>query len=599
MPNAVDTCLTPAQEKHTRGAQLYAEGRFEEALAVLEEALRETPEARADFWNDWGAAALACGRADKAEQGFRRALALDPEDAQAAANLGVLLAGLGRPGEAIPFLKKAAERAGCEQRATLEQLLNGCRNQVISEALRKSQAAFRDLVVKGAAREDSADPSASAACSRPAARVKHIKTTGRFSADDIELIVRIYNETQCARGTEWDEVAAANMELPAWFDAGLDPHSGQYFEQQHRLWSLMTGLERGYVPELDEQEPHLDEVDAVRFPAYFRRRDAEAVESAGDHILATGMILKHCGLKADDTALEYGAGFAQTALTLARLGVSVDTVDICGAFCRSVQRQADFFGVPLAPYEGRFGWNPRGDHRYKLILFYESFHHCLDFQAVVHDLKRHLAPDGVVLLAGEPILRVPHDGIPYPWGLRLHSEVIAVTRNKRWFELGFSEDFLVGLFTNAGFSAARMDCPVSRYGDGYLFRHRGDSIELATHWFPQEATGNWHAAEPSGRWTKDQSILPVDATDSFDELLVEASNCLPFAKPLAIVYGEAAYVVRFEPGETKKIAIRADKKARQLVFRCPAHAPGNGDPRALGMFVHRVSYRRARQSAAR
>ena len=91
MPNAVDTCLTPAQEKHTRGGQLYAEGRFEEALAVLEEALRENPEARADFWNDWGAAALACGRADKAEQGFRRALALDPEDAQATANLGVLL----------------------------------------------------------------------------------------------------------------------------------------------------------------------------------------------------------------------------------------------------------------------------------------------------------------------------------------------------------------------------------------------------------------------------------------------------------------------------------------------------------------------------
>lgn len=590
MQNAVENSVISGQEKHSQGVRLYGEGLFNEAFTLLGEALKECRDAHPDFWNDWGVAALACGRADKAEDGFRRALTLNPQDVQAAANLGILLAGLNRAAEAIPFLASAAATAGTERRVTLAQLLAGCRNKVASEAVSRSQSAFRDLVVKGAEGKNKA-----AAASTPpvySSAAERIRATGKFSAEDIELIVSIYNQTQCARGTAWDSVGNANLEVPGWFNTDLDPYSDEYADQQHKLWSLITGVERGYQPEMDEQEPNLEHFDAVRFPGFFRRRDKEAVESAADHIIAAGMILKHCGLNAGDTALEYGAGFAQAALSLARLGVSVDTVDISSSFCRCVKEQADFFNVPLTPFEGKFGWNPRTDHQYKLIFFYESFHHCLDFKTVVRDLKRHLASDGVVLLAGEPIIRTPHSGIPYPWGLRLHSEVIAVMRNKRWFELGFSEDFLVGLFTRAGFSAARMECPMSQYGDGYLFKHRGDSVDLATQWLPNDVSGNWHAPEAVGRWTKDQSVLPLDSTESFDELVVEASNYFPFAKSVAIIYGDSTHVTKFDPGEKKQVCIQAGKKASRLIFRSPTHVPGNGDKRALGILVHRVHYRR-------
>ncbi len=90
------------------------------------------------------------------------------------------------------------------------------------------------------------------------------------------------------------------------------------------------------------------------------------------------MIAQHCDLKAGDWALEYGAGFGQTALALARLGVNVDTVDISATFCGYVQARQSFFGA-AAPFEGRFGVNPRPGQRYDLIWFYESFHHCVDF----------------------------------------------------------------------------------------------------------------------------------------------------------------------------------------------------------------------------
>ncbi len=180
------------------------------------------------------------------------------------------------------------------------------------------------------------------------------------------------------------------------------------------------------------------------------------------------MLLKHCGLKAGDRALEYGAGFGQTALALARLGVNVDTVDVSRTFCGFVNEQAEFFRVPLHAFEGRFGDAPRPGVRYKLVWFYESFHHCVDFQRVVRILPDLLEPGGRVILGGEPIVERPNAAVPYPWGLRLHSEVVAVVRQQRWFELGFSEEFLSELFGRAGFTVRRVDCEPTLFGRLYL-----------------------------------------------------------------------------------------------------------------------------------
>ncbi len=180
------------------------------------------------------------------------------------------------------------------------------------------------------------------------------------------------------------------------------------------------------------------------------------------------MLLKHCGLKAGDRALEYGAGFGQTALALARLGVNVDTVDVSSTFCGFVNQQAEFFQVPLRAFQGRFGEAPRPGVRYKLVWFYESFHHCVDFQRVVQLLPDLLEPDGRVILGGEPIVEQPYAAVPYPWGLRLHSEVVAVVRQQRWFELGFTEDFLIELFGRSGFTVKRIDCEPTLFGRLYL-----------------------------------------------------------------------------------------------------------------------------------
>jgi len=424
---------------------------------------------------------------------------------------------------------------------------------------------------------------------------ERIKATGIFEVEDIQLIVDVISEHDLAFGSPWDDFRHAHLRLPNWFQENLDPLSDMYAEQQYKLWSTLAGVSSRYTPEVDEMEAPLGDVDAVRRPGYFVRRDREAISNASQHLIATGMILANCGLSPGDSALEYGAGFAHASLELARLGVVVDTVDISKKFCGYVRQQADFFQVSLTPFEGLFGWNPRGAHKYKLILFYESFHHCVDFRNVVRNLRSHLTSDGSVLLVGEPIPRVSYAAVPYPWGLRLNSEPVAQIRRFHWFELGFTEDFLVELFTNAGFSAERVECPMCIRAEGYIFKHREGTVDMAKQWLPHDIEAGWHAPESDGRWTRENSALFLDSTESFKELVIEASNHHTRPQLVEIVYGETKREIRFMQGERRQIVIDAVKKAPRLIFRSRTHVPaeyghGSEDKRALGIFVHSVRY---------
>jgi len=311
-------------------------------------------------------------------------------------------------------------------------------------------------------------------------------------------------------------------------------------------------------------------------------------------MFATGMIMKHSGLKAGAWALEYGAGFAQTALTLARMCVNVDTVDICPILCRHVKTQSEFYEVNLHPFNATFGSNPRGTQKYDLIFFFESFHHCLDFIEVIPALKNFLNPKGKVLLTGEPITLPGNPYVPYPWGLRLEALVVAVIRAQRWFELGFQEDFICNLFTNFGFTARKHDCNVP-VGITYEFTLRKDRIDLNSQWIPRADERTWHAREPNGRWTTESSFLALDATDSFSELAIDASNCHPTEQVLEIDYGGGQFAERFGPGVHRTLHIPAVSKSPKIHFTCKTRVPADDTPasrdqRALGIFIESIDY---------
>ncbi len=89
-----------------KGNVLVGLWRYEEALAVLDEALRLRPD-HADAWYNKGLALAELGRHEEALAAYEQALRLRPNDADAWYNKGEVLAELGRYKEALVAQKQA------------------------------------------------------------------------------------------------------------------------------------------------------------------------------------------------------------------------------------------------------------------------------------------------------------------------------------------------------------------------------------------------------------------------------------------------------------------------------------------------------------
>jgi 2-polyprenyl-6-hydroxyphenyl methylase/3-demethylubiquinone-9 3-methyltransferase len=124
-----------------RGTQLFAAGRYEEAVALFHQALTQGG-GTADLWNDWAMANMFAGNQPQAEQGFRLALTLGEQNFEPATNLAVLLARLGRYHEAVALLEQWLPKFPENRRAAGKQLLEACRqNRAVETELPPTVAA--------------------------------------------------------------------------------------------------------------------------------------------------------------------------------------------------------------------------------------------------------------------------------------------------------------------------------------------------------------------------------------------------------------------------------------------------------------------------
>ena len=95
---------------------LVSERRLDEASQLLRDAIDAAESS--ELWNDWAVVQLAL-----AERAFLRAFELDPWNAEAAANLGILLFSMGKIEDAESFLREAALAAQGSLRHHIEMLL--------------------------------------------------------------------------------------------------------------------------------------------------------------------------------------------------------------------------------------------------------------------------------------------------------------------------------------------------------------------------------------------------------------------------------------------------------------------------------------------
>ena len=113
---------------HQSGLEAFKQGDYEAAASLFQDALKE--QETAERWNDWATAQMSLGRIGAAEQGYRRAIELDPQHREAATNLGLLLAASGRPTDAIPLLKRCLPELDTSAHQKVAKVLEDCRRVV-------------------------------------------------------------------------------------------------------------------------------------------------------------------------------------------------------------------------------------------------------------------------------------------------------------------------------------------------------------------------------------------------------------------------------------------------------------------------------------
>jgi SAM-dependent methyltransferase len=193
-------------------------------------------------------------------------------------------------------------------------------------------------------------------------------------------------------------------------------------------------------------------------PYPFSTKHAEHI---GNHFLLLGHTLRLIGQEAPSakTVLEYGCGSGFTTINLAASGFDMTAVDINADALKVVNALATARKLVVETFNGLFGQVPDDKRRYDVILFYESFHHCLEFADLMRSLHDRLADDGIVLFVCEAV----YADFPKPWGLRVDGPSLWEIRDKGWLELGFSEDFFLDMLARTGWQAKK-----------YRFEHTAD-----------------------------------------------------------------------------------------------------------------------------
>lgn len=285
---------------------------------------------------------------------------------------------------------------------------------------------------------------------------------------------------------EYQRFGVSYIDLP---DVGvlnrLDPFSPEYHERALGLYLTLRGrTEGGYEPTRDEANPSQIPTRFWSDLAPWGFRDPLMV---GEHLYSWGHMLRHLALPAGGSVLEYGPGSGQLLLMLARMGFRACGVDVDAGVLDGIRLQADGMNLEVPTERAVFG-EGFDDERFDCVVFYEAFHHALDFRSLLARLRDRIKPCGRLVLCGEPIVPAPFGGIPYPWGPRLDALSIFCMRKYGWMELGFIHDFFVEAARRSGWQAEQHAFAGCGRAHLYVLRPADGAGSVAAMQAPQPGT---------------------------------------------------------------------------------------------------------------
>jgi 2-polyprenyl-3-methyl-5-hydroxy-6-metoxy-1,4-benzoquinol methylase len=273
------------------------------------------------------------------------------------------------------------------------------------------------------------------------ARVRRLHSVSELDAE----LARV--EREFAVSEDAGRRALASFCLVPPRDLPSDPYSVEYRDAQFALYRQISG--RGSYDVQNELSP-FDLPQALRSPFPYQTGSPAVV---GEQLIAQGFIFRSMPLPPPGHVLEFGPGWGNTTLNFLQLGYRVTAVEIDPKFVELVRARCAQFSEHLTVVQGDM-LSFRSRQPFDAVVFFESFHHCADHVQLLRNVREMLRPGGVLVLASEPVMK-----LPYPWGVRLDGMSLWSMRRYGWLELGFDNGYFLELLRREGWEVERRSEP--------------------------------------------------------------------------------------------------------------------------------------------
>lgn len=230
--------------------------------------------------------------------------------------------------------------------------------------------------------------------------------------------------------------AIYEMDLPS------DPFGEDYRDKQFSIYEFLSGLKYNSKNEKTE----FDVVKSAISPFPYCHGSCATV---GGQLMAIGYLIQNLDLKKGAKIIEFGPGWGNTSIALAKMGFNITVVDVEKNFCDLIAQRAMLEKLNINIINSDFDYIMHVEEKFDAIVYFECFHHAPNHLELMENFDRVLNENGKVIFGAEPILK----DFPVPWGVRMDGESLWAIRKNGWLELGFNQDYFTIALQRYGWSA--------------------------------------------------------------------------------------------------------------------------------------------------
>ena len=286
--------------------------------------------------------------------------------------------------------------------------------------------------------------------------------------------------------------------------ASADPLAPEYRREVLDLFKELAG--QRYDTGLEMTSTRMSEKDFELGYPWWSHDLAVATFEMAKVVQALRALRSHVGLQ---RVVEFGSGWGNLAVPLAKLGLAVTAVDIDGGFLARLRRMAEREMTTIETVHGEFLASCdhlRPDNN--AVIFQASFHHCIAFVDLLDRIRDGvLAPDGTIFFFCEPIMK----NYAFPWGLRFDGEALWAIMCNQWLELGFDQDFFISMLGRSGFLMSSIAGVADLVGPGWKATRADRGIGFADLILPESHDRGFFPVSPGegwGRYCRAKASLP-------------------------------------------------------------------------------------------